>query len=85
MQQLMTVKEYAQLKRISENTVRRRIKTGVLEVERFGRAVRIVPDEKRPGFELVDLPAYLKSAKLVSKKEPSRKIEALSDDSGNDF
>ncbi len=84
MQQLLTVKEYAQLKRISENTVRRRIKTGVLEVERFGRAVRIVPDEKRTGYELVDLPAYLRSAKPIIKRQQSRRIEALSDEAGND-
>jgi excisionase family DNA binding protein len=85
MQQLMTVKEYAQLKRISENTVRRRIKSGLIEVEWFGRAVRIVPDDKRVGYELVDLPAYLKGAKPLVKNRRTQRIEAVSDDSGNDF
>lgn len=84
MQQLMTIKEYAQLKRISENTVRRRIENGLLEVERFGRAVRIVPDERPAGYELVDLPAYLKGGKSLSKKRKSNNIEAVSDDAGND-
>ncbi len=59
MQQLMTIKEYAQLKRISENTVRRRIDCGEIAVERFGRAVRIIPSQAISGFELVDLPSYL--------------------------
>lgn len=84
MQQLMTIKEYAQLKRISENTVRRRIENGLLEVERFGRAVRIVPDERRAGYELVDLPAYLKGSKSLAKKPKPNNIEAVSDDAGND-
>lgn len=84
MQQLMTIKEYAQLKRISENTVRRRIEKGLLEVERFGRAVRIVPDEKRAGYELVDLPAYLKGNQAQIKKHHPRKLKAVSDDAGND-
>ncbi len=61
MQQLLTVQEYASIKRISENTVRRRISSGQLRVERFGRAVRIVPDEPQRGFEQVDLPAYLRT------------------------
>ncbi len=61
MQQLLTVQEYASIKRLSENTVRRRISSGQLRVERFGRAVRIVPDEPQRGFEQVDLPAYLRT------------------------
>ena len=85
MQQLLTVKEYAQLKRISENTVRRRIKSGLIEVEWFGRAVRIVPDDKRAGYELVDLPAYLKGTKPLVRNRRTQRIEAVSDDSGNDF
>ena len=43
MQQLLSVKEFAALKAISEVTVRRQIKSGAIKVERFGRAVRIVP------------------------------------------
>jgi excisionase family DNA binding protein len=66
MQQLMTVKEYAALKCISENTVRRHISAGNIRVERFGRAVRIVPDDPMAGFEFVNLPAYLQ--KGLSKK-----------------
>ena len=67
MQQLLTVKEYAQLKRISENTVRRRIATGEIRVERFGRAVRVVPEEARAGYELVDLPSYLRAPRTATK------------------
>jgi excisionase family DNA binding protein len=59
MQQLFTVKEYAAIKRISENTVWRRIASGEIKVERFGRAVRIIPNPTVSGFEYVDLPAYL--------------------------
>lgn len=68
MQQLLTVKEYAKLKRISENTVRRRIASGDIRVERFGRAVRVVPEEARAGYELVDLPSYLKAPRTGAKQ-----------------
>lgn len=82
MQQLMTVKEYAAIKRISENTVWRGIANGEIKVERFGRAVRIVPTSTALGFELVDLPVYLQISgesktnstekkKSVKKKGPA--------------
>ena len=59
MQQLMTVKEFAELKHISENTVWRCIAKGQIKVERFGRAVRIDPTIVAAGFENVNLPNYL--------------------------
>ena len=59
MQQLMTVKEFAELKHISENTVWRCIAKGQIKVERFGRAVRIDPTIAAAGFENVNLPSYL--------------------------
>lgn len=59
MQQLMTVKEFAELKHISENTVWRCIAKGEIKVERFGRAVRIDPTIANAGFENVNLPNYL--------------------------
>lgn len=75
MQQLLTIKEYAQLKRISENTVRRRIDSGEIDVERFGRAVRIVPKVNPVGFELVDLPTYLaKKTKEKKGKKGSKNV-----------
>jgi excisionase family DNA binding protein len=79
MQQLLTVKEYAQLKRISENTVRRRIASGNIKVERFGRAVRVVPEEARTGYELVDLPSYLKTSKTTGKHRLNGQSEAVSE------
>lgn len=74
MQQLMTIKEYAQLKRISENTVRRRIESGEIDVERFGRAIRIVPKVNPVGFELVDLPAYLAKKSKEKGKKGSKNV-----------
>jgi excisionase family DNA binding protein len=68
MQQLMTVKEYAALKRISENTVWRGIAKGEIKVERFGRAVRIDPNPPLQGFELVNLPDYLESKSKTGDK-----------------
>jgi excisionase family DNA binding protein len=55
----MTVKEFAELKHISENTVWRCIAKGDIKVERFGRAVRIIPTTAVAGFENVNLPSYL--------------------------
>lgn len=69
MQQLMTVKEYAALKRISENTVWRGIAKGEIRVERFGRAVRIDPNPSIQGFELVNLPDYLQ----IKNRQKQRK------------
>jgi hypothetical protein len=43
-----------------------------------------VPDERRAGYELVDLPAYLKGNESLAKKPKSNNIEAVSDDAGND-
>ena len=63
MQQLMTIKKYAELKAISEVTVRRQIKSGDIQVERFGRAVRVVPNESRADFKNFDLPGYLKDSR----------------------
>ena len=59
MQQLMTVKKYAELKAISEVTVRRRIKSGEIQVERFGRAIRIVPSQTGYLSSAMDIPEYL--------------------------
>ena len=59
MQQLMTVKKYAELKAISEVTVRRRIKSGEIQVERFGRAIRIVPSQTSYWSSAIDIPEYL--------------------------
>jgi hypothetical protein len=78
MQQLMTVKEYASMKRISENTVWRGIASGAIKVERFGRAVRVIPTPDVSGYELVDLPAYLQVSinpkpKPDEKKKPKKK------------
>lgn len=58
MQQLLRVKEYAALKAISEVTVRRRIKSGEIQVERFGRAVRIIPEPHYSGTYNA-IPSYL--------------------------
>ncbi len=70
MQQLLTVREYAELKRISENTVRRLIARHEIEVERFGRAIRINPHKSLDGFEKVNLPDYLHEAiaRMETKK-----------------
>jgi excisionase family DNA binding protein len=59
MQQLMTVKKYAELKAISEVTVRRRIKSGEIQVERFGRAIRIVPSQTGHWSSAMGIPEYL--------------------------
>lgn len=73
MQQLMTVKEFAELKNISENTVWRCIAKGEIKVERFGRAVRIDPTVAVAGFENVNLPSYLtKKQKTKSTKTKER-------------
>ncbi len=67
MQQLMTVKEYAALKRISENTVRRLIGAGTLEIERFGRAIRIRPSQSRDNLNLVNQLSYESNLSLRKK------------------
>ena len=71
MQQLMTVKQFAELKHISENTVWRCIAKGDIKVERFGRAVRIDPTISNEGFENVNLPSYLtkKQIKKTTKTD----------------
>ena len=66
MQQLMTVKEYAVLKAISENTVRRLIQANKIQVERFGRAIRINPCQIDNELSHVDASNYLKN--LFNKK-----------------
>ena len=77
MQQLMTVKEFAELKNISENTVWRCIAKGEIKVERFGRAVRIDPTIAVEGFENVNLPDYLtkKQTKKASKNDERKSNE----------
>lgn len=65
MQQLMTVKEFAELKHISENTVWRCIAKGEIKVEKFGRAVRIDPTVAAAGFENVNLPSYLTKKQIT--------------------
>ncbi|GEM_PF-546173 len=72
MQQLMTVKEFAELKHISENTVWRCIAKGEIKVERFGRAVRIDPTVAAAGFENVNLPSYL-TKKQITKSTKTKK------------
>jgi len=82
MQQLVTVTQYAALKAISENTVWRCIAKGEINVERFGRAVRIDPQGNATGFENVNLPNYLTKEqykKTIKKDEGKR--ESLSKDS----
>ena len=59
MQQLMTDKKYAELKAISEVTVRRRIKSGEIHVERFGRAVRVIPSQTSYRSSVMNIPEYL--------------------------
>jgi len=59
MQQLMTVKKYAELKAISEVTVRRRIKSGEIQVERFGRAIRVIPSQSSYCSSVLNIPEYL--------------------------
>ena len=78
MQQLMTIKKYAELKAISEVTVRRQIKNGDIQVERFGRAVRVVPNESRADSKNFDLPGYLKGSRertRASKMTSPRKAK----------
>jgi excisionase family DNA binding protein len=87
MQQLMTVKEYAALKAISENTVWRCIAKGEIKVERFGRAVRIDPKANAEGFENVNLPSYLARElikKTNNKKEGKRESHSLNRDESDD-
>jgi excisionase family DNA binding protein len=73
----MTVKEFAELKHISENTVWRCIAKGEIKVERFGRAVRIDPTIAVAGFENVNLPSYLtnKQSKKVSNIDEGKNNE----------
>lgn len=81
MQQLVTIKQYAALKAISENTVWRCIAKGEIKVERFGRAVRIDPQANATGFENVNLPNYLtKELHKKTIKKDERKRESLSQD-----
>jgi excisionase family DNA binding protein len=88
MQQLMTVKEYAALKAISENTVWRCIAKGEIKVERFGRAVRIDPQADAAGFENVNLPSYLNKElhkKKTKKDEGKRQSLLLNIDKDDDY
>lgn len=75
MQQLMTVKEYAALKRISENTVRRLISAGALEVERFGRAIRIRPAQNQDNLNWVDLIKYQSNQVLLKSNKKQRRAK----------
>jgi excisionase family DNA binding protein len=69
MQQLLTVKEYAALKAISENTVRRLIQANKLEIERFGRAIRINPEPLGADLRQVSASSYLMNRKTRGKNE----------------
>ena len=69
MQQLLTIKEYAAVKAISENTVRRLIQANKLEIERFGRAIRINPCPVGSELTYVEATSYLMSESTKRKKE----------------
>lgn len=71
---LLRVDEVAEVLRVSEMTVRRKIESGELDCIRIGKAVRIRPESvnKLAGFRLFKVPAPVSKSAIEKNREKQR-------------